>query len=120
MNWVHTSKGGEADPCNPRRKWFGIECTNGRVVKISLTNNNLKGTIPKELAKLSALQHLDIDRARSLSGTLPAQFAELADIQHLEFDATRISGTLPDVLTKNHTLARLRVGRTRISGTLPP
>ncbi|CAM9952982.1 unnamed protein product, partial [Ectocarpus sp. 13 AM-2016] len=39
--------------------WHGVEVDHqGRVVKLHMTNNNLEGTIPKELGKLTALQEL--------------------------------------------------------------
>ncbi|CAN0350723.1 unnamed protein product [Scytosiphon promiscuus] len=43
-------------------KWYGVEVDgDGRVVKLSLAANHLRGNIPPELASLAALQTLDLN-----------------------------------------------------------
>ncbi|CAN0397136.1 unnamed protein product, partial [Ascophyllum nodosum] len=42
----------------PLSEWHGAEVSDGRVVKLVLWENNLRGSIPKELGQLSALQEL--------------------------------------------------------------
>ncbi|CAN0252849.1 unnamed protein product, partial [Pylaiella littoralis] len=43
----------------PVSQWHGVKVNDqGRVVKLDLFNNNLRGTIPEELGKLTALKEL--------------------------------------------------------------
>ncbi len=52
---VDTGWGGpEGSECS----WYAITCVNGRVVQISLGNNNLHGILPPNLTQLGALSSL--------------------------------------------------------------
>ena len=45
------------DPCtgNGGNPWFGVTCSNGRVIRIGLPTNNLSGTLPPSLSALTNL-----------------------------------------------------------------
>jgi hypothetical protein len=51
--------------------WFGVECNNdSNVIGISLSSNQLLGTIPDSIGQLDSLQTLGL-RFNQLSGTIP-------------------------------------------------
>jgi len=58
----------DPDECN----WQGIACdaTGDHITELSLEVNNLRGTLPSDLAQLSLLAVFDV-HANSLSGTIP-------------------------------------------------
>eukprot|EP00957_Ditylum_brightwellii_P015205 1145237-Ditylum_brightwellii.AAC.1 len=41
--------------------WYGVECEDGKVVGIDLSENGLKGTVPPEIFTLSGLRELDLE-----------------------------------------------------------
>ncbi|MGB1250021.1 MAG: hypothetical protein ACPG8W_05265, partial [Candidatus Promineifilaceae bacterium] len=47
--WMQTNT-----PCS----WYGVDCSEGRIVHISRLSNNLTGAIPAEIGDLSALKEL--------------------------------------------------------------
>src|ERR1700729_1758147 len=48
--------------------WYGVTTLNGRVTQLSLTQNNLTGTLPASLGNLSAMAYLALDQ-NQLSGS---------------------------------------------------
>ena len=67
-NW--TSNRGwllSADPCS----WFGVMCSSGHVTVLSLSVNNLTGSIPTDLGNLTSLELLALG-SNSLTGSIPA------------------------------------------------
>ncbi|KAK6921554.1 Protein kinase domain [Dillenia turbinata] len=55
-----------SDPC----KWGRVMCSNNRIIRIQIELQNLKGTLPPNLNKLSALQYLSL-HSNEISGPLP-------------------------------------------------
>lgn len=73
----------------PLDEWFGVT-TNfaGRVAQLSLENNNLTGTLPLGLAKLTDLKTLRFSGNTQLTGSLPRELTELL------IDTLQLEGTL--------------------------
>ena len=63
-----------------------------RVVGLYLRNNNLYGTIPPELGKLTNLRVLDLANS-NLSGAIPPELGKLTNLQTLYLTANNLSGT---------------------------
>lgn len=102
-------------PCS----WYGITCENNHVVKINLAKNNLKGTIPAKVAKLSNLQQLILAN-NQLSGTIPAALADLSNLQFLFLDFNQLNGVIPAELGKLSNLQSLYLSENQLSGAIPP
>ncbi|PWA97985.1 Leucine-rich repeat-containing N-terminal, type 2 [Artemisia annua] len=71
------------DPCLPKgHPWFGIRCYEGdqvRVISLNLTGLSLIGTLPKEMARLTALKELKLS-INKLTGPIP----DLSPLKALE------------------------------------
>lgn len=98
-------------------KWHGIECTSGEVTTVDLGGNGVKGTLPSQLAQLTALSILNIDESH-LSGTLPTGLGALSGLTTIMFGSNRrLSGTLPQL--GSTALQVIDLSGTRLSGSLP-
>ncbi|WVY91468.1 hypothetical protein V8G54_036982 [Vigna mungo] len=99
-NWVDDDS--SFDPCN----WFGVQCSDGRVVALNLKDLCLEGTLAPELAKLIHIKSI-ILRNNSFSGTIPEGFVELKELEVLDLGYNNFSGHLPADLGSNISLAIL-------------
>ncbi|CAB1111401.1 unnamed protein product [Ectocarpus sp. CCAP 1310/34] len=76
----------------PNGTWHGIAVdNNGRVIKLELAGNNLRGLIPAELVGLTALEELVL-KQNQLSGSIPAELGELAALTVLHLHQNQLSG----------------------------
>jgi len=73
--------------------------TSPRVTKLDLFDNNLRGTIPKEIVDLSTIKLLALD-GNHLSGTIPSVFGKLWNLNVLWLHHNSLSGSLPTELGK--------------------
>ncbi|MDO5969779.1 immunoglobulin domain-containing protein [Flavivirga aquimarina] len=77
-NWTNnTNWNTTADVCD----WYGVTVTDGNVISINLTNNNLIGNIPLSMGSLSLLTTLNLD-LNQLSGDIP----DFSGVTHLSID----------------------------------
>ncbi len=84
-NW--NNKGGwlaTNTPCS----WYGVACTAGHVTNLSLSYNQLSGSIPPQLGNLANLQELFLDH-NPLSGALPYSLTNLS-LEYFYFDNTNL------------------------------
>ena len=98
--------------------WFGVTCSDGRVIQLSLHRNNLSGTIPAELGGLSALRSLDLS-FNGLSGTIPAELGGLSAFRSLDLSFNDLSGTIPVELGSLDSLTTLGLSYNGLSGSIP-
>ena len=68
-NWTNNTNWLSDEPLS---EWHGVTVTNGRVTRLSLSNNQLTGSIPAQLGDLSGLDHLDL-QSNDLTGTIPSE-----------------------------------------------
>ena len=79
----------------PLDEWYGVTTDrNGRVIRLDLNVNGLRGTIPAELGNLANLQELDL-RLNDLTGAIPAELGNLANLQRLDLRDNRLTGAIP-------------------------
>lgn len=83
----------------PLSEWEGVRTdAGGRVYSLNLANNNLTGSIPKEIGDLAQLEFLYLS-GNQLTGTLPAEISRLDKLRRIEVGRNRFSGALPAELT---------------------
>ena len=63
-----------------------------------LHNNQLSGSIPKELGNLTNLEVLRL-YGNELSGSIPTELGNLVNLTELNLGGNQLSGTLPQSLT---------------------
>ncbi|EOD04886.1 hypothetical protein EMIHUDRAFT_453780 [Emiliania huxleyi CCMP1516] len=89
--------------------------------KLSLTTGKFSGTIPHQLGRLPALEKVTL-LSKRLSGTVPGELCHRSDgsLRKLVLDDNvKLSGTLPPECFLLPTLEEISAKKTRISGTMP-
>ncbi len=99
--------------------WFQVNTnTDGRVSYLGVWNNNLVGTLPRELGNLDQLVDLYLDR-NQLSGPIPSSLGNLAQLQYLNLWGNQLSGPIPDSFGNFSQLLYLRLYGNQLSGPIP-
>ncbi|KAM5587863.1 putative leucine-rich repeat receptor-like serine/threonine-protein kinase [Rosa sericea] len=87
------------------------------LTQVSFTRNYLSGNIPLEWAS-TKLQNLSLT-VNNLSGTIPAYLGNITTLKLLFLDSNQFYGTVPPELGKLVNLERLLLGQNNLSGELP-
>lgn len=118
QGWVdHTNwLGAPGSECT----WFGVRCdeSDAHVVEVSLYTNNLVGTLPPDLRKLTALRQLEVWQ-NSLHGTLPSELSELSQLAILYVQDNQLTGTIPASYGALQKLEQLGLDGNQLTGPLP-
>nr|XP_018626076.2 LRR receptor-like serine/threonine-protein kinase EFR [Nicotiana tomentosiformis] len=85
---------------------------------LSLYENEFIGTIPRELANLTALRGLALG-SMHLEGEIPVELGYLKKLQQLDLSENEFIGSVPASILNMSTLLILALGSNRFSGTLP-
>ena len=109
----------------PIREWHGVGTRGprvvadvGRVTLLRLSNNQLSGPVPVELASLGRLRVLDLSR-NQLSGPIPAELGGLSDLGSLSLSSNSLSGPIPAELGDLSNLGSLSLSSNSLSGPIP-
>ena len=65
-----------------------------KLTNLGLNGNNIKGTIPEEVTKLSALKVWGMSE-NNLTGTIPEGLLNLTALIHLDLSGKSLTGTVP-------------------------
>ena len=99
-NWRVQTGWMKGDPCSSQ--WHGITCgrikSERRIVEIDLSFDNLDGTIPTDIEKLSELQKLDLS-INKLSGMLQHAVFKIHTLQYIDLSINSITGPLQTKLS---------------------
>lgn len=121
-NWLNGSEDwmGNTSYCKWLRDNNQGSCNSEFLVEnLDLSDNNLRGTLPKEIANLgSSMTRMVLDR-NDISGPLPKQFGRLRSLVSLDFTRCDLTGTVPPELGNLQSLAVLGLGRNDLTGTIP-
>ncbi|KAL9258888.1 putative LRR receptor-like serine/threonine-protein kinase [Drosera capensis] len=107
------------DPCLPV-PWTWIRCNSGPqplIVSVRLSQKNLSGNIPPELAKLSGLEELWLD-GNSIVGEI-ADFSGCPNLRVIHLENNKLQGQIPSSLTHLQNLRELYLQNNMLSGTVP-
>jgi len=103
----------------PLAEWAGVETDDsGRVVGLSLSGNNLRGTIHASIGQLDQLVTVDLSR-NWISGSIPAEIGDLVRLRDLALSVNGLSGALPWELGALDSLRTFNVAATSLSGPVP-
>ncbi|CUI13468.1 GP46-like surface antigen, putative, partial [Bodo saltans] len=98
--------------------WFGVNCSAGDVVNVTLGSNNLTGTLPSSWWNMTNIVHIVLS-ANSLVGTLPSEWSAMAMLSTLDLSTNRLSGILPGAWSAMTRLTILYLQTNSLSGSLP-
>ena len=105
--------------------WHGVRCNaNKQVEKILIGNqvplgNNLKGTLPAELAQLTNIVSLVLIEGL-IEGTIPSEYGQWSNLNTIFIQDHLLNGTIPEELIANGGgLEMLALGGNMLSGTIP-
>jgi len=116
-----TTQSSWLDPDTSECDWYGTTCNDsGQVTEIDLRDNNVRGTLPPELALLAgSLTQLNLGR-NELEGDFPVEIARgLTNLEILLLDTNEISGRLPEELGQMTNLRQLHLQYNDFTGPVP-
>ncbi len=100
--------------------WAGVGTDrDGRVVYLDLSDNNLSGEIPPELASLIHLHTLVLSD-NDLGGEIPRELGNLSNLEGLALGGNQLTGEIPPELGNLANLTSLDLSSNRLSGEIPP
>ena len=103
----------------PLSAWHGVELDeSGRVRSLVLTENNLTGPIPPEIAKLDELVELRLE-INLLEGPLPPETGELRSLVWLGLYDNRLEGPLPPEIGRIEPLEIMDLSYNDFTGSIP-
>ncbi|KAJ3042623.1 hypothetical protein HDV00_006902 [Rhizophlyctis rosea] len=114
--WLGGGFVGNGDCCG----LVGVKCSGGRVVVISLTGNNMTGSLPGSLFRLDALRSLTISGNPGLTGGVPGSLFTMPNLAILDLSRNSLFNQLPDEFgSVSAPLTTLLLDDNRLSGPLP-
>ena len=103
----------------PLGDWYGVRTdASGRVDRLDLSENNLTGSIPPELANLTELTSLDL-ADNELSGSFPAELGQLASLTEFNLAVNDLTGEMPPEIGNLTSLTSLNLTSNGLSGPIP-
>jgi hypothetical protein len=97
--------------------WYGVICEQGHVIELQLYYNQLNGSLPPEMGKLTHLKSFYLDD-NQLRGPVPAEIGNLAGLQTVRFGRNQFS-SLPAELADLKNLVFLELWGNQLSGKIP-
>ena len=85
---------------------------------LSLASGNFGGTLPTQIASMTALQYLDVNSC-GLSGSIPTWLGGFRSLTYLNMQSNLLSGTVPKQLSVLTNLNFLYVSSNSLSGSVP-
>lgn len=113
-----TTGSSPTSPCT----WFGLTCVNGHITSISLDNNALSGSIPREIGNLTELENFQINHSsknNQLTGSIPPEVGLLTKLETFQLTNATVSGRIPDTMGNLTSLTQLNISSTNVTGRLP-
>ena len=117
-NWYHNTNWKDGDPC--ANNWYGItcDCNNGDIMVLDLYNNNLTGTIPREIGNLTGLTRLNLYNNR-LRGTILTEIENLINLTSLSLGKNQLTGSIPVEIGNLTNLRWLNLYDNQLTGSIP-
>lgn len=116
-NWTDSTNWGADKPLG---QWRGVTAdSDGRVTRLDLHVNNLKGQIPRDLGTLDKLEALDLS-SNNLSGPISDELGALTSLVYLDLGDNDLTGPIPLELGNMASLEQLILSSNELSGPIPP
>mmetsp|Transcript_22749 Transcript_22749/g.26729 ORF Transcript_22749/g.26729 Transcript_22749/m.26729 type:complete len:198 (+) Transcript_22749:13-606(+) len=98
--------------------WFGVVIEEGKVTRLMLPNNGLKGELPDVFAALPYLKVLYLN-GNSLSGCIPVSIGGLSKLECLDVSKNQLVGNIPRSLGGLFSLKRMLLDHNHLEGDVP-
>ncbi len=103
----------------PVSTWTGILInSNNRVSWLDLTENNLSGVIPPEIAQLTELVQIDL-YDNNLTGPIPPELGQFSKLESLDLSRNQLTGSIPPELGQLTALLILNLSNNNLTGSIP-
>ena len=103
----------------PLGEWYGVSTDySNKIYSINLNYNNMQGSIPAELGKLTNLEFLQFYDS-GLSGTIPAELGNLSKLKTLSLGVNQLTGSIPVELGNLINLETLNLYYNQLTGEIP-
>ena len=110
-NWLSEKSLGE---------WHGVSVDHEEhVTELRLIDNNLTGSIPSDLSKLTQLQTLVLFGSE-ITGSIPPEIALLRHLKILNLSLNQLTGSIPSELGKLKNLEKMMLPSNNLTGVIPP
>ncbi|GJT57886.1 putative non-specific serine/threonine protein kinase [Tanacetum coccineum] len=91
------------------------ECSQYALERLNLGDNNLNGSIPESLGRLTNLRDLDLS-VNELTGPIPDVLGKLRSLKVLDLSSNYLTGPIPNFQGQ---LTKLRLSNNRLNGSIP-
>ena len=99
--------------------WHGVTVnSDGRVIRVVLPGNNLRGELPRQIGNFDHVFDLDL-RSNRLTGAIPAEFGNLTLALGIDLGLNTLSGEVPSTLGNATALTTLNLDGNLLSGRIP-
>lgn len=107
----------ESDGCP--KNWYGVSCSKGRVISISLNDLGLAGEFSfPAISQLQMLHNLSVSNNK-LTGTITKDVGLLEELQNLDLSGNLFSGLIPSQLTSLRNLVLVNASFNKMEGEIP-
>ncbi len=115
QNWTVRTNWPNSDCCY----MYGISCSKGKITQITLSNNNLVGSIPVDMwNNLPNLTTLILDHNK-IVGQIPRELCNLTNLEVLSMGNNYMFGTIPDCIEQLTKLKNILLNNLGLSGNIP-
>ena len=111
--WTHVW-----DLTKPVAEWHGVTIKDKKVIRLDLSNNNLRGNLPLTIGNLENLEFLDLSD-NYLTGRIPRELRKFDALKHFDLSNNQFGGTLPQTVNRLTNLVFLNVENNILKGELP-
>ncbi|KAI3800680.1 hypothetical protein L1987_28774 [Smallanthus sonchifolius] len=115
--WQNTppSWRGSNDPCS----WEGVNCTNTRIIALSLSSMGLVGQLAGDIGGLTELTSLDLSFNGGLTGPISPRIGDLKNLDTLILMGCSFTGSIPPELGNLKELSFLALNTNNLTGGIP-
>ena len=115
-NWTNATNWASAAPLN---EWHGVDTdSGGRVIWLTLQDNNLRGPLPTVLGQLTKLESLRLS-TNQLTGAIPPELGQLTKLSGLDLALNQLTGEIPSELGQLTKLSTLNLFANQLTGEIP-
>ena len=115
-NWRNNNDRVSEEPIN---NWYGVRTNgDGRVTELRLGGNNLDGTIPSKIGKLSKLEHLAL-HSNQIRSRIPSAIGDLTALTQLALYDNQLSGGIPSSIRNLGSLRLILLNGNELTGSIP-